>query len=180
MEHQELPGEQSIEQANRERVRALGKLLQQKRVSERLSLQRAFEQSGVSAATLSRLERQATMKTNSGSSFITPDMRTITALVHWLGISLDDLIEGTLPKFVVSTPTIREGTVDVAGATHGASIPEIVEAHLRADRNLSPQAAANLAIMFDLAYRQYAQMSELRQPVEQPPEAGGDQAANDK
>lgn len=179
MEHKELLGDGAAEQASRERIRALGKLLQQKRVSEHLSLQRAAEQSGVSAATLSRLERQAALKPNSASSFITPDTSTLTALVHWLGISLEHLLEGTTTKPVPSLSLGSDGSAVVEGTSMEASIPQIVEAHLRADRNLSPQAAANLAEMFALAYQQYAQMSELGRRSEQLANADDAQAAKD-
>jgi hypothetical protein len=38
-------------------------------------------------------------------------------------------------------------------------VPEIVEAHLRADRNLTPETAAALSEVFRVAYSSYKQLS---------------------
>jgi transcriptional regulator with XRE-family HTH domain len=152
----------SIDQTDVEGIRALGRLIRQKRIEERLTLERAAEQSNVSAATLSRLERQAETKAKKSKGFITPDTRTITALVQWLGVSLNDIIKGATSKALTLTPKVVEGEVVIEGEIINASTPQIVEAYLRADRNLSPQAAAMLAEMFQLAYRQYSQMSDAK------------------
>ena len=169
MAREDMAESESIEQKDTERIRVLGRMIRQKRVSERLTLGLAAEQSGVSAATLSRLERQAEMKTNSAKGFITPDTRTIAALVRWIGVSLDDIIEGATSKALTIPPKVVEGEVVIEGSNIDVSTPEIVKAYLRADRNLTPQAAAMLAEMFQLAYRQYSQMSETKQTTEAPP-----------
>lgn len=127
------------------KVRALGHLVQRKRVSDRLTLAQAAEQSGVSAPTLSRLERLATRKSNSGPI---PDTRTLTAVARWLNVSLDEALEGG--------PTKPDNNPDIP---KGGSTPEIVKAHLRADRNLSPTTAAMLAQTFETLYDHYARLS---------------------
>lgn len=128
------------------KVRALGRMVQRKRVSERLTLAQAAEKSGVSAPTLSRLERLATTKAMKGPI---PDTRTLALVAQWLDVSLEEAVEGG-PK--------RPG-INNLNIPQGGSTPEIVRAHLRADRNLDPRTAAMLAEMFDLAYKQYAQLS---------------------
>jgi transcriptional regulator with XRE-family HTH domain len=132
--------------ADLEKVRALGRLVQRKRISERLTLQQAAEQSKVSAATLSRLERLSTSKTMKGPI---PDTRTLTLVAHWLDVSLEEALEGGPKRPDINNPNIPQG----------GSTPEIVRAHLRADRNLDPTTAALLAEMFELAYKQYSQLS---------------------
>ncbi len=132
--------------ASSEKVRALGHMVQRKRVSERLTLAQAAEASGVSAPTLSRLERLATSKTTTGSI---PDTRTLALVAQWLDVSLEEALEGGPKRPEPITPTIPTG----------GSTPEIVRAHLRADRNLDPKTAAMLAQMFELAYEQYSQLS---------------------
>lgn len=168
----ELEDEPNTVPPDADRIRVLGRRIQQKRVKERLTLERAAEQSGISAATLSRLERQSGMKTS--KRFITPDTRTIAALSRWLGESLDAMIEGA-PSTVPSIPSRAvEGEV-VDGS--GTNLPETVEVYLRADRNLSPEAAEMLAEMFRLAYQQYSRLSETQhssKPLPPPddPESG--------
>jgi len=179
MNHDENPKAAPLPQTDVERIRILGRLIRQKRVDERLTLERAADQSGVSTATLSRLERQAELKTKSTKGFITPDTSTVTALVRWIGVSFDNIIEGAALNAITIAPRVVEGKVVIEGEVIGVTTPEIVHAYLRADRNLSPQAAANLAEMFQLAYRQYSQMSEQKQTAELPPtENNSDESSN--
>lgn len=133
------------------KIRALGRMIQKKRVAQRLTLEEAAKQSGVSTATLSRLERIGRTKSIPASGVIQPDLRTLAALARWLDRSLDEVLdeEAPQPSAVIPSPPIPEG----------ATTPEIVEAYLRADRNLDPRTAAMLSQMFDLAYRQYSQLS---------------------
>lgn len=131
------------------KVRALGHMVQRKRVADRLTLAQAADQSGVSAPTLSRLERLGTTKTTKGPI---PDTRTLTLVAQWLGVSLEEALEGGPKRPEATNPNIPE-----VGST-----PEIVRAHLRADRNLDPTTAAMLAQMFDLAYDQYSKLSGSR------------------
>lgn len=135
-----------LDGASLEKVRVLGDMVQRKRVSERLTLAQAAEASHVSAPTLSRLERLATTKMTTGPI---PDTRTLTLVAQWLGVSLEEALDGG-PK----RPDTKNLDIPKGGST-----PEIVRAHLRADRNLDPKTAAMLAEMFALAYEQYSQLS---------------------
>jgi transcriptional regulator with XRE-family HTH domain len=113
------------------KIKDLGKLVREKRKANKLTLEEVAERIGVSAATLSRLERQQVKALN-----ISPDTRTITAIASWLGVSIDGFsgIEEKLAQ---------------------RSTPDLIEAHLRADRKLDPEAAEKLGIMFRLAYEQF-------------------------
>jgi len=124
-------------------VDEIGSLIRQKRRTERLTLEQAARQSGVSAATLSRLERRGGMSA-SGREMPTPDMRTISAITDWLGISV---MGGGFAPTSRFTPNETPA---------GASLPTIVEAHLRADRNLNSETAGLLARMFRAAYDEAA------------------------
>jgi transcriptional regulator with XRE-family HTH domain len=126
------------------RLEELGELIRAKRHKERLTLEQAAQQIGVSAATLSRWERQgggehAPAHSSSARMPKTPDMRTITAITRWLGVTSEELMSDTLPP-----------------------VPDVVEMHLRADRNIDPVTAEKLGRMFRLAYdkalRQAAQL----------------------
>lgn len=116
------------------RIEDLGGLIQEKRRAERLTLAAAAEQSGVSAPTLSRLERQYKEE----GKIIEPDTRTLAALTQWLGVSVEQML-------TIDTPPVTQ-----------LSTPEVVKAHLRADRRLNPEAAENLAALFQIAYDQFA------------------------
>lgn len=85
----------------------------------------AKEIGGVSASTLSRVEQGKV-----------PDLDTYIRLCKWLDVSADDF---TLNK----EPT--NGEVE-------PSTPDVVAAHLRADRALDPQTAEALVTMIQLAY----------------------------
>lgn len=104
-----------------------------KRRESDTSLREAAEDSGISAATLSRLER--------GLSATLPDAQTLTKLAVWLEISVDALIGEEFSRSEQSTP--REST-----------LPELVEVHLRAEKNLAPETAQALAQMFRALYEQ--------------------------
>lgn len=122
------------------RIEELGRLVRRKRRSENLSLEAAALETGVSAATLSRIERRAEAGVVHGSP-TTPDLRTVAAVATWLGVSVSGA--GFVPA-----PT-------------ASSTPEIVEAHLRADRNLDGPTASLLARMFRAAYEQAAEEQSL-------------------
>lgn len=159
----------SQEHPGTEDIRTIGRLIRQKRIAERLTLEQAAKQSGVSSATLSRLERQADIKTVSTKGFTTPDTRTLAVLIPWLGPGLESAIEHEAPTSITIVPRDVAGRIIVEGDVIGTRTPEVVEAFLRADRNLNPQTAEMLAAMFRLAYQQYSQLSE---PVSPPPAPG--------
>lgn len=110
----------------------LGEIIKAKRQETGLGLRAAAEESGISASTLSRLERGI------GAA---PDAETMTKLSEWLEASVDDLLFGGEAKF----KELEE-----------LSTPEIIAVHLRADKNLSPETAEALAELFRAAYKQLA------------------------
>ena len=67
-----------------------------------------------------------------------PDTRTLTALTQWLGVSVEQMLGIDKPS---QSPL---------------STPDMVKAHLRADRNLNSEAAEALSEVFRLAYTQFS------------------------
>src|SRR4029078_7595214 len=115
----------------------LGRAIRRRREELALSLRDVADQTSVSASTLSRIEN------GTGK----PDADHIARLTAWLDVPLDRILSGRDPqaeesKAVVYSP--EEPT------------PEIVEAHLRADRNLTPETAAALSELFRVAYTQFS------------------------
>ncbi len=87
---------------------------------------------GISAATMSRLARP--------DSNTLPDIGTLTKLSIWLDLSVSALLE--------------EDHSQNATSNLKASTPDLVEVHLRADKNLAPEAAQALAQTFKAIYEQ--------------------------
>ena len=104
-------------------------LIKAKRRQLGLGVRQAAAETGVSAATLSRLER--------GISPDLPDTGTLTKLAPWLGVSLNELL-----------------AMDQEAPSQGPepTTTEIIEVHLRADKSLSPETADALAKMFKVLY----------------------------
>lgn len=109
-----------------------------KRQESDANLRSAAEESGISAATLSRLER--------GLSATLPDASTLTKLASWLGTSVDKLLKNDVPR--------------PRGAPRKNSLPDVVEVHLRAEKNLSPETAKALSQMFRALYEQATRKPE--------------------
>jgi transcriptional regulator with XRE-family HTH domain len=97
-----------------------------------LSLREVGAAIGVSCPTLSRIERGVGH----------PDARVVASLTAWLKIPVSRFLERQEDQPVVYYPS--EAT------------PEIVRAHLEKDKNLTPETAAALAELFDVAYRRFA------------------------
>jgi transcriptional regulator with XRE-family HTH domain len=115
----------------------LGGAVRRRREQQGLSLRDVAEETGVSASTLSRIEN------GTGK----PDADNIARLAGWLDMPIERVMHGghgsaSDPKPVVYYP--HEST------------PEIVEAHLRADRHLSPETAKALSELFRVAYAQFS------------------------
>ncbi len=114
----------------------LGRAIRRRREELNLSLRDVADQTNVSASTLSRIEN------GTGK----PDADNIARLTSWLDMPLERILgrnrEENDPKAVVYYP--HEST------------PEIVEAHLREDRNLSPETADALSELFRVAYSQFS------------------------
>jgi transcriptional regulator with XRE-family HTH domain len=115
-------------------------LIKAKRRENGIGLRDAAEESGVSASTLSRLERSAATSL--------PDSGTLTKIAKWLGLSLASLLSDK-EKMSSAEPEL--------------TTPEVVEVHLRADRELSPETAKALADMFKSLYRHCLQTQESKE-----------------
>jgi len=116
----------------------LGSAVRRRREQRNLSLRDVADETGVSASTLSRIEN------GTGK----PDADNIARLASWLDMPIERVMHHgqrnpSDPKAVVYYP--HEST------------PEIVEAHLRADRQLSPETAKALSELFRVAYKQFSQ-----------------------
>ena len=121
----------------------LGGAVRRRREERGLSLRDVADQTGVSASTLSRIEN------GTGK----PDADNIARLAAWLDMPIERIMHhsnrsSSDPKPVVYYP--HEST------------PEIIEAHLRADRQLTPETAKALSELFRVAYAQF------RRPAEKP------------
>src|ERR1041385_7054356 len=116
----------------------LGVAVRRRREQQGLSLRDVADETGVSASTLSRIEN------GTGK----PDADNIARLTGWLDMPMERIMgarkteEGTDAAAVVYFP-------------HEAT-PDIVEAHLRADRNLTPETAKALSELFRVAYQQFS------------------------
>lgn len=114
----------------------LGRAIKRRREELGLSLRDVADITSVSASTLSRIEN------GTGK----PDADNIARLTNWLDMPVDRLMkkqgEGENVEPVIYYP-------------HEAT-PEIVEAHLRADKNLSPETAKALSELFRVAYQQFS------------------------
>ena len=119
----------------------LGRAIRRKREEAGLSLRDVADETSVSASTLSRIEN------GTGK----PDADNIARLTAWLNVPVERIMSG------------REMDGDEAQAVvyfPHESTPEIVEAHLRADRNLSPETAKALSELFRVAYAQFSHPGE--------------------
>jgi transcriptional regulator with XRE-family HTH domain len=122
----------------------LGEYVKRKRQEDKLSLRQVATKINVSASTLSRIE----------NGIGTPDSATLARLAAWLGIPLERLMRGSLMESVEGETTESFSEPVIYFPTE--STPNIVEAHLRADRNLKPDTAKALAELFRVAYFQFA------------------------
>jgi len=117
------------------RPEELGGVLRRRRDAENLSLAEAAKESEVSASTLSRLERRSR-----GEAVPTPDTSTLAKVARWLGVSL----------------RLEDDDAPEQETEEDEPLPDIVEAHLRADRNLSSKNAAMLGQIFRATYDRFA------------------------
>jgi transcriptional regulator with XRE-family HTH domain len=115
-------------------VAELGQYIKRKRESERLSLRAVAKLTQVSASTLSRIENGTGV----------PDTPTLARIARWLNVPLERVVTG---KSSSEEPVVYYPQ---------ESVPDIVEAHLRADPNLTPETARALAELFRVAYNQFS------------------------
>lgn len=109
-----------------------------KRNSKGLSVREAAADIGISAPTLSRVERGLHM----------PEPENLLRLARWAGIRID--------------PVLHQGARRIRNAdVHEPGVPtiEAVELHLRADKNLSPEDATALNEIFRRAYHALSETS---------------------
>ncbi len=113
----------------------LGRAIKRRREELNLSLRDVADVTKVSASTLSRIEN------GTGK----PDADNIARLTDWLDMPVDRVMKknGNL-----------EAIEPVIYYPHEAT-PEIVEAHLRADKNLTPETAKALSELFRVAYANF-------------------------
>ena len=123
----------------------LGEYVKRKRQEDKLSLRDVAIKINVSASTLSRIE----------NGIGTPDSATLARLASWLGIPLERLMKGSLLNGIEEGARAEVYTEPVIYYPT-ESTPNIVEAHLRADRNLKPEMAKALAELFRVAYSQFS------------------------
>ncbi|MGA9769912.1 MAG: helix-turn-helix transcriptional regulator [Blastocatellia bacterium] len=123
----------------------LGEYVKRKRQEEKLSLREVAVNINVSASTLSRIE----------NGIGVPDSATLARLAAWLGIPLERLMRGSLLGENGELGT-SEAYMEPVIYYPTESTPSIVEAHLRADRNLKPDMAKALAELFRVAYSQFS------------------------
>ena len=115
----------------------LGRAIRRKREGLGLSLRDVADETSVSASTLSRFEN------GTGK----PDADNIARLTGWLDVPMERILGGQGAD--------SDGDKAVVYFAR-ESTPEIVEAHLRADRNLTPETASALSELFRVAYTQFS------------------------
>lgn len=113
----------------------LGRAIKRRREELGLSLRDVADVTDVSASTLSRIEN------GTGK----PDADNIARLTGWLDMPIDRVMNKQAASRV--EPVIYY--------PHEAT-PEIVEAHLRADKKLTPETAKALSELFRVAYKQFS------------------------
>lgn len=115
----------------------LGRAIKRRREELGLSLRDVASKTSVSASTLSRIEN------GTGK----PDADNIARLTAWLDVPMERILSCRNPEADESQAVVYYPE---------EPMPEIVEAHLRADRNLTPETAAALSELFRVAYTQFS------------------------
>jgi transcriptional regulator with XRE-family HTH domain len=110
----------------------LGDRLRARRRSEGLSIRDVARQIGVSAPTLSRVERGQHL----------PDRENLLRIARWAGVRIDPTLH---------PDEARRRRNQVVHASDASTL-EAVEMHLRADKNLSRDDAEALSELFRVAY----------------------------
>ncbi|HEY9502918.1 MAG TPA: helix-turn-helix transcriptional regulator [Pyrinomonadaceae bacterium] len=121
----------------------LGRAVKRRREKLGLSLRDVATVTGVSASTLSRIEN------GTGK----PDADNIARLTSWLDVPMERILAGRNPETTEAKPIVYYPQ---------EPMPEIVEAHLRADKNLTPETATALSELFRVAYTQFARTEDSK------------------
>jgi transcriptional regulator with XRE-family HTH domain len=116
----------------------LGRAIKRRREELGLSLRDVADVTNVSASTLSRIEN------GTGK----PDADNIARLTGWLDMPSDRVMSKSTSEVEAVVYYPHEAT------------PEIVEAHLRADKKLTPETAKALSELFRVAYKQFSKPGE--------------------
>jgi transcriptional regulator with XRE-family HTH domain len=119
----------------------LGRAVKRRREELGLSLRDVADKTSVSASTLSRIEN------GTGK----PDADNIARLTAWLEVPVERIL---------SARPAQDDAKQAVVYYPQEPVPEIVEAHLRADRNLTPETAAALSELFRVAYSQYRDLDK--------------------
>jgi transcriptional regulator with XRE-family HTH domain len=117
----------------------LADYVQWKMDEEDLSLRQAARKAQVSPATLSRILQK-------GKKRPRPDVETLARLVRWVEVPIEKIIE--------ARPETRPARIPPK------STVETIQVHLRADKNLSADAARAIAEMVKVAYAQFAKQQK--------------------
>jgi len=113
----------------------LGEHLRRKRKELKYKIRDVARETNIAPSTLSLIEREKRM----------PHSEVIARLCSWLGIPVDRVLQID-SEAVVYNP--------------GEPLPDIIAAHLKQDKNLSPVAAEKLAMIFRTAYEQFKDFSK--------------------
>jgi len=138
-----IGGKMAFNNDNYVKTQELGTAIKRRREELGLSLRDVADVTGVSASTLSRIEN------GTGK----PDADNIARLTGWLDMPMDRIMN--------KQSSAANDVEPVIYYPHEAT-PEIVEAHLRADKNLSPETANALSELFRVAYKQFSGTSKKR------------------
>jgi transcriptional regulator with XRE-family HTH domain len=122
-------------------TKELGRAIKRRREELEMSLRDVADSTKVSASTLSRIEN------GTGK----PDADNIARLTSWLNMPIDR---------VMNKHQNEKETVEAIVYYPHEATPEIVEAHLRADKNLTPETAKALSELFRVAYTQFSKPQE--------------------
>lgn len=114
-------------------VKMLGDHLRRTRQKKKMRLWQVHEATGVSVASLSRIERGASGGVESG---------TLIKLCEWMEVPMERFSEN---------PQAPRTSKRKVGST-----PDWVELHLRADKKIDKQTAAALAELFRAAYEGFS------------------------
>lgn len=121
----------------------LGRAVRRRREELGLSLRDVATETAVSASTLSRIEN------GTGK----PDADNIARLTSWLNVPMERILSGSATSTDAASPVVYY--------PH-EPMPEIVEAHLRADKNLTPETASALSELFRVAYTQFSRKPQAK------------------
>lgn len=129
------------------RVKELSRLVREKRKRLNWILGDLANETGISASTLSRLEREY----GRDEIKFTPSMKTVMALTQWLNIPIEEVLE------IDSHKTGQETTFEYH--------LEQVASHLRSAKSLDEENVQTLSDIFHMAFTKAAKKAEKEDDV---------------